>query len=158
MAGPSDRAGFIDAPVIGPPNIASSATVPPIAIAAPSPTARVSVATAMITNIRKKVSTPSHRKAWPSEPDGSVAPTWATSPSEPRRTQAAASRTGELRRPVAGTRGQGKCRVSANAQRHRRVEVRAGDVPDRVDHDHDHQPEADRDADVAELVASSRRP
>ena len=53
-AGPIERAGFIDAPEIGPPNIASSPTVPPIAIAAASPTARVSVATAMITNIRKK--------------------------------------------------------------------------------------------------------
>ena len=33
--------------------------MPPIAIAAPAPTARVSVATAMITNIRKAVSTAS---------------------------------------------------------------------------------------------------
>src|SRR3954462_12057340 len=36
-AGPSERAGFIDAPEIGPPNIASRPTVPPIAIAAASP-------------------------------------------------------------------------------------------------------------------------
>jgi hypothetical protein len=36
--------GFIDAPEIGPSNIASSPIVPPIAIAAASPTARVSVA------------------------------------------------------------------------------------------------------------------
>ena len=42
-AGPSERIGFIDAPEIGPPNIASSPIVPPIAIAAASPTARVSV-------------------------------------------------------------------------------------------------------------------
>ena len=91
IAGPSERAGFIEAPVIGPPNIASRPTVPPIAIAAASPTARVSVATAMITNIRKKVSTTSHRNAWPSEPAGRVAPTWAMSPSEPRRTSAAAT-------------------------------------------------------------------
>jgi hypothetical protein len=33
-------AGFIDAPVTGPPKRASSATIPPIAIAAASPTAR----------------------------------------------------------------------------------------------------------------------
>ena len=58
-AGPSERAGFIDAPVTGPPKIASSPTVPPMAIAAAAPTARVSVATAMITNIRKAVSTSS---------------------------------------------------------------------------------------------------
>ena len=71
--------------------MASSPTVPPIAIAAASPTARVSVATAMITNIRKKVSTPSHRNACPSLPEGRVAPTWAMSPSDPRKTSAAAS-------------------------------------------------------------------
>ena len=40
----------------GPPNRASRPTVPPIAIAAAAPTARVSVATAMITNISKAVS------------------------------------------------------------------------------------------------------
>jgi glycerol uptake facilitator-like aquaporin len=64
-AGPSERAGFIEAPEIGPPNSASRPTVPPIAMAAASPTARVSVATAMITNIRKNVSTTSHRHDWP---------------------------------------------------------------------------------------------
>ena len=90
-AGPTERAGFIEAPEIGPPNIASRPTVPPIAIAAASPTARVSVATAMITNIRKKLSTSSQRNDCACEPLGSVAPTWATLPSEPRRTAAAAS-------------------------------------------------------------------
>ena len=54
-AGPIERAGFIEAPVTGPPKRASRPTVPPIAIAAAAPTARVSVATAMITNIRKAV-------------------------------------------------------------------------------------------------------
>ena len=56
-AGPKLRAGFIDAPVIGPPKSASRPTVPPIASAAAAPTARASVATAMITNIRNAVST-----------------------------------------------------------------------------------------------------
>src|SRR5207248_4088482 len=37
-AGPSERMGFIDAPEIGPPTIASRPIVPPIAIAAASPT------------------------------------------------------------------------------------------------------------------------
>jgi hypothetical protein len=87
---PIERAGFIDAPVIGPPNIASSPTVPPIAIAAASPTARVSVATLMITNIKKKVRISSHRNACPCEPDGSVPPTLAWSPSDARRSAAAA--------------------------------------------------------------------
>jgi hypothetical protein len=51
---------------------------------------RVSVATAMITNIRKKLSTSSQRNDFPCEPDGSVAPTWAMLPSEPRSSAAAA--------------------------------------------------------------------
>ena len=88
-AGPSERAGFIEAPEIGPPNSAFSPTVPPIAIAAASPTARVSVATAMITNIKKKVSTSSLRTL-ALEPLGMVAPMCAMSPSEPRRRAAAA--------------------------------------------------------------------
>jgi len=60
-------------------------------MAAASPTARVSVATLMITNIRKKVRISSHTKACPCEPDGSVAPTWAWSPSDARRSAAAAT-------------------------------------------------------------------
>ena len=48
-----ERAGFIEAPVMGPPKSASRPIVPPIAIAAAAPAARVSVATAMITNMRK---------------------------------------------------------------------------------------------------------
>src|SRR6185312_3365364 len=44
IAGPSERAGFIDAPVTGPPNIASRPTVAATAIAAATPTARESVA------------------------------------------------------------------------------------------------------------------
>jgi hypothetical protein len=77
------------APLTGPPTSAPSDTAPPMARAAASPTARVSVATAMITSIRKKVRTTSQRKAWRSEPEGSVAPTFATSPSDARRSKAA---------------------------------------------------------------------
>jgi hypothetical protein len=54
-----ERAGFIEAPVTGPPNRASSPITPPIAIAAAAPAPRVSVATAMITNIRAAVITSS---------------------------------------------------------------------------------------------------
>ena len=42
--------------------------------------------------------------------------------------------------------------MSAKAKRDSGVEVRAGDVPDRVDHRHDHEAEAERDADVAERL------
>jgi len=58
-AGPSERAGFMDAPVTGPPKSASRATVAPMATAAADPTARTSVATATITNMRTAVRSPS---------------------------------------------------------------------------------------------------
>ena len=89
MAGPIERIGFMEAPEIGPPNMASRAIVPPIAIAAASPTALVSVATARITNIRKAVITSSKKNDCACEPAGSVAPTSATSPSEARKRSAA---------------------------------------------------------------------
>jgi hypothetical protein len=69
----------------------------------------------MTTNIRKNVSTLSHRNACPSEPLGSVAPTCATFPSEPRSTSAAASAPASCAGQYTATRRHGKCRVSANA-------------------------------------------
>ena len=157
-AGPSDRIGFIDAPEIGPPNIASRPIVPPIAIAAASPTARVSVATAMITNIRKAVMTSSQRNDCASEPDGSVAPTCGDVAERARAGSAAAERADELGDPVGDGPRPGEVPGEREGERDGGVEVRAGDVPDRVDHRHDHEPERDRDADVAERVRSSRRP
>ena len=52
----------MEAPLIGPPTREPRATVPPMAIAAPCSTARVSVATATMTSIRKKVSTASRNQ------------------------------------------------------------------------------------------------
>jgi hypothetical protein len=63
-AGPKERAGFMEAPEIGPANIASNPTVAPMAKAAPCPAALLSAATAMITNMRKKVSRTSSPKDW----------------------------------------------------------------------------------------------
>ena len=54
-AGPIERAGFMDAPVRLPPNKAQIHTVVPIAMPAFCPTALVSVATAIITVISKKL-------------------------------------------------------------------------------------------------------
>ena len=136
--------------MIGPPNIASSPTVPPIAIAAASPTARVSVATAMITNIRKKVSSTSHRNAWPCEPDGQGGADVGDVPERAAQEQRRREGAGELRRPVGDDARPREVARERERERHSRVEVRAGDVADGVDHDHDHEAEADRDADVAE--------
>ena len=65
--------------------------MPPIAIAAASPTARVSVATARITNIRNALITNSQRNDCACEPEGRVAPTFAMFPSEARSSAAAVS-------------------------------------------------------------------
>ena len=61
--------------------LTASATVPPMAQPAIWPTARASVATDVMTNIRKKVSTSSMTKAWAAVPVGWVAPSRATGPS-----------------------------------------------------------------------------
>jgi hypothetical protein len=53
--GANERAGFIEAPVTGPPNSASRPITPPIAVVIAAPAAPVWVATAMITNIRNAV-------------------------------------------------------------------------------------------------------
>ena len=64
----------MEAPVIGPPTKAHSATIAPIAIPAIMPVALVSVATAVITNIRKKLRITSHAKAITGVAVGMVAP------------------------------------------------------------------------------------
>ncbi len=64
----------MDALDTGPPKMAASATVPPIAHPAISPTARPSVATAAITNIKKKVRTLSNRIDCIKLPEGVVEP------------------------------------------------------------------------------------
>ena len=132
--------------------------MPPIAIAAASPTARVSVATAMITNIRKKRQheLPEERLRLRAGRErgadvGDVAERAA-------QDRGGGERAGELRGPVADGARPGEVAGEREREGDGRVEVRAGDVPDGVDHRHDHEPERDRDADVAERVASSRRP
>ena len=44
---------------------------------------------------------------------------------------------------------RGACRVASD-ESHRRVDVRAGDVRERVDHRHHHETEGERDTDVPE--------
>ena len=69
-----ERAGFIDAPQIGPANIASSSTNEPIAIPAMTPFSFEPVETLMITSMRKKVRMSSRKNDCVAEPEGIVAP------------------------------------------------------------------------------------
>ena len=115
--------------------------MPPIAIAAASPTARVSVATARITNSRNAVSTSSQRNDCACEPEGSVAPTCAMFPSEARRTRRGRERAGDLRQPVGAGARPREVPGEHEGERHGGVEVRARHVTDGVDHRHDHEPE-----------------
>ena len=80
----------MEAPAMGPAKVAASATYPPIAIAAACPTARTSVATAEITNIKNRVRMISNPSAWKADPDGTVAPRCATLPKRARCTALAA--------------------------------------------------------------------
>jgi hypothetical protein len=113
----------------------------------------------MITNIRKKVRTTSHRNACPSEPErlpvgargqggadvGDIAERGAQ---DQRRGQ----RSRELRAPVAEDARPGEVAGEREGEADGRVEVRAGDVPDRVDHGHDYQAEGEGDPDVSERL------
>ena len=69
-----ERAGFIDAPVIGPANIASKPTTPPIAIPAMVPISLDPVETLIITNIKMKVKITSRIKDCMAVLKGNVAP------------------------------------------------------------------------------------
>ncbi len=81
--------GFIEAPLIGPAQSALAATVKPMASEASSPTARVSVATAVMTNIRAAVSNVSSTSDCSGGPLGTVDPSPATTPKRTRSVAAA---------------------------------------------------------------------
>ena len=74
----SDRAGFMEAPQIGPANIASSRTTEPMAMPANSPCSFGPVETPMMTSMRKKVRITSRTKDCTAAPAGSVAPSSAS--------------------------------------------------------------------------------
>ena len=128
--------------------MASRAIVPPIASAAASPTALVSVATARITNIRNAVITSSKKNDCACEPAGSVAPTSATSPSEARRSSAGGHGASQLSGPVARGARPGEMAREGECECDGPVEMRAGNVSDGIDHRHDHEAECICDADA----------
>ena len=73
-AGERDRAGFIEAPQMGPANMASRAITDPMAIPAVIPFSFAPVETLKITSIRRNVSTTSRVKDCIAGPAGKVAP------------------------------------------------------------------------------------
>ena len=150
MPGPSERAGFIEAPVIGPPNIASRPTVPPTAIAAASPTARVSVATANDHEHEEEGEDrlPEERLAvGAARVRGADVGDVAERAAKDRRSDEGSD---ELRAPVERYLPAWEVPRQCERERHGRVEMGARDVSDGIDHGHDHEPERDRHADVAE--------
>ena len=74
MPVPNERAGFIDAPEIGPANIASSPMTDPTAMPAVIPFSFAPVETLRITHIRMKVRTVSRMNDCITLPAGSVIP------------------------------------------------------------------------------------
>src|SRR5262249_47533982 len=73
-AGARERAGFIDAPEIGPANSASKAITDPTATPARTPFSFEPVETLRMTNISRKVSMNSSTNDWRAPPAGRVAP------------------------------------------------------------------------------------
>lgn len=74
IAGPKERAGFIDAPLIGPANNASSATTAPMATPANRPFSLEPDETLSMTNIKMNVRIPSSISDCNAEPAGMVPP------------------------------------------------------------------------------------
>ena len=74
IAGPSDLAGFIEAPLTGPPNSDSNVITAPIATPAKSPFSFSPKETLRITNINRSVRIHSNTKLCRSDPRGTVAP------------------------------------------------------------------------------------
>ena len=74
MAGAMERAGFIEAPVIGPANIASRPMTPPMAIPAVMPFSLAPVETLRITYIKIPVRMTSKKKDCQAGPAGKVEP------------------------------------------------------------------------------------
>ena len=96
----------------------------------------------MITNIRKALITSSQRNDCPCEPDGSVAPTCGDVAERATQERCGDERADELSAPVGDRAPPGEVPGQREGERDGGVEVRAGDVPDRVDHRHDHEAEA----------------
>ena len=69
---------------------------------------------------------------------------------------AAASAPTHLGADVGERLAAGEVAGEGEGERHRRVEVGAGEVAGRVDHRHDHQAEDERDADRAERAGVDR--
>jgi hypothetical protein len=82
---------FSEAPVSGPNAMAARPTAAAMASAAGAPTARVSVATLMMTSINSAVRTTSRRSARPAAMLGTVAPESAGAPGHTTRSSRAAS-------------------------------------------------------------------
>ena len=110
-----------------------------------APTARVSVATAMITNISIAVRTPRRPGRCRRRRVGSVAPSSAGFSARSRSSRAAARGPGDLGCDV-GERLAGR-EVASQRERqgHRRVDVGTGEVAGGVDHGHDHETEDEGD-------------
>src|SRR2546421_7427198 len=89
-AGASERAGFIDAPQIGPANIASNPMTPPTAMPAMTPVSFGPVDTLRITSMSRPVSTASSAKDCQADPAGIVAPRAARLPNIPSNAALAA--------------------------------------------------------------------
>jgi hypothetical protein len=128
MAGPSERAGFSDAPEIGPPTREASAIVPPTAIAAASPTAGAG------RDGHDHEEQDRGQDQLPERTTGTATPKASSRQHRPRSERDAEQhrrdrRTRDLRRPVGRDTGSRKVASQRERERHRRVQVRTGECP-----------------------------
>ena len=151
-AGANERAGFMDAPEIGPANRASKAITPPTAIPAISPFSFAPLDTARITNINMLVRMISSTKDCQAAPDGKVAPRLSCVGNNNPQHGARCKRSRKLTQNVWHDGLARKSFGNPETYGYSRIEMSTGHVANGVDHRHDDKAECQGHAHMGDLA------
>ena len=153
-AGASDRAGFIDAPQIGPANIASSPITEPTTIPAVIPFSRAPVETPRITNISIAVRRNSSTSDCHGEPAGRLAPEQRVLREQKAENSTGRERSGALACDIRNHVASREPSREPKADRNGRIDVGARNVSKRVNHGEHNQSERQSDANMSNRAAT----
>src|SRR6266403_3877697 len=133
-AGAKERAGFIDAPEIGPAKSASSAMTDPTAIPAVIPRSLAPVETLRITNINRAARMISRISDCSADPAGTVPPRVGCCGNSPRKKQTRSQRACQLAEHVRQNDFRFKPARREETEGHGGIKMRPRDITDGVDH------------------------
>ena len=153
-AGASDLAGFIEAPQIGPANIASKAITEPTTIPAVIPFSLAPVETPRITNIRIVVRRNSRTKDCQGEPGrqghAEQDASWKQKAQNCAGDKGSCALTCDIWQHIATNKPPRKPKADRNS----RINVGAGNVAKRVNHREDDESKRERDANMSDGATS----